>query len=59
MNDATFRKLLTARQRDLVDNEYEIKKYAQKLASLQAERADIEKDINGLNRRLLANKTEA
>lgn len=47
-----IRQLLTARQRDLADNELDIEKYSAKLAELQAERGEIIEDIAGLNRRL-------
>ena len=53
-----IRQLLTARQRDLADNELDIQKYTAKLAALKAERATIIEDIDGLERRIEENETQ-
>jgi len=53
-----IRQLLTARQRDLADNELDIEKYTAKLAALKAERGEIIEDIAGLERRLEDEETQ-
>jgi chromosome segregation ATPase len=58
MNLRLFRQLLTARQRDLADNELDIEKVSAKLAALKAERATIKEDIDGLKLRIEENETQ-
>jgi len=53
-----IRQLLTARRRDLADNELDQAKYSAKLAELRAERGEIIEDITGLERRLEDEETQ-